>query len=409
MKKLDFENIKVLSPGEQIKKRIIEGFGDIDSFAKKINMEEQTVNKYLQKKRLGSKLFKTKLCEFFLADIDELVISEKDQIKSMVQNISDNLKLYKGNKDIHILSALKIVCIDYNLKEQALIMQRNIAMHYFDIGIADRAIDIIESAINLTKNIELLIKWKSELGLMYTYQCDYKKSRKLYEEIEKLLNKINKIDKKTMFLYYYRYGILENNTDNYFNAESLFLKSLVYAKTSEEIGNATTNIGLSFKLRQDYERAVKYYNKALEIFQDNSNKSRVFNNLAELYKSIKKYDKALYNIKLAFDHIDNGNMSKYFICYQTYAQIQIIRGEYEEVVEKLYDTIIAMEDSFVHRQIIIEGIRTLIGHCNKTHNTNMLNHIRGFLIRLIKKTPKKHDKYLNDLYGFIGEIGLYVM
>ena len=68
-----------------------------------------------------------------------------------------------------------------------------------------------------------------------------------------------------------------------------------------------------------------------------------------------------------------------------------------------------IEDSFVHRKIVVEGIKTLIDYCTKTHNMDMLDHIQDFLISLIAKTPEKHEEYLNNLYGFVGEIRLYMM
>jgi len=407
--KLNLSDIKIESPGQQVKKIILDKFGDIDSFAEKINMGVQTVNKYLKERKLGSKLFKTKLCKTLIMDIDELIKSDKEQIKSMVQNIYDNIEIYKDCNDIYILRKVQELCAKNNLRLEISKMNRNIGMYYFYSGGADRAIDFMEAAISSVKIPSYLIMWKSELALIYLCQCNYKKSRKLHEEIEELLNEANEIDERTMFLHYYRYGLLESNTSNQLSAEKLFRKSLEYAKTSSEIGNALTNIGLSFKLRERYEEAIKYYNKALDIFEDDLNKSRVFNNLAELYKLLGEYNKALGYIQLAFDHIEQGNIAKYFIYYQTYAQIKILMGEYQETISKLCELVKGVEDIFVHRQTVIEGIKTLIIYSKKTDNYSMLEHIQEFLVELIRKTPENYEKYLNDLYACIGDIRLYII
>ncbi|WP_432401732.1 tetratricopeptide repeat protein [Wukongibacter sp. M2B1] len=407
MKKFNLNHIKILSPKEQVKEKIIERFGDIYSFAKQIDIDVDILRQHLTEIELGANSFTEKLCEALDMNINELIKSDKEQIKNMVRSISENLRLYRNNEDIHVLNALKVLCVDNNLKAEDLVMQRNIAMYYFYIGITNRAIGAMENTINLVKNRNLLIKWKSELGLMYFSQCNYEKSRKVHEEVEKLLNKANRVDKRTKYLHYYRYGLLESNTTNYLSAERLFEKSLKYAKSSTDKGDSIVNIGVSYKWRGDYKEAIEYYNKALDVFEEEANKSKVYNNLAEVYKCLGEYDKALLHIQKAFDIMDKNNIAKHFLYYQTYAQIQILKGDYEKVVNKLYELVMGIEDYFVYDQIKIEGIRTLIDYCIKTNDIDMLEHIRDFLISLIEKKTEDHEEYLNVLYGFVGEIRLY--
>ncbi|WP_432665721.1 tetratricopeptide repeat protein [Wukongibacter baidiensis] len=407
MKKFNLSHIKILSPEEQVEEKIIERFGDVDSFAKQINMDTKTVYQYLKELEQGSNLFKDKLCEALNMKSDELIKSDKEQIKNMVQSISDNLQTYQGNEDLYILNALKVLCVDNNLKVEALVMQRNIAMYYFYTGITNRAVGAMENTISLVKDRDLLIKWKSELGLMYFSQCNYEKSRKVHEEVEKLLNKANRVDKRTKYLHYYRYGLLESNTSNYLSAERLFEKSLEYVKSSTDKGDSIVNIGLSYKRRGDYQEAIGHYNKALDVFEEGVNKSKAYNNLAELYKCLGEYDKALLYIQKAFDNMDKNNITRHFLYYQTYAQIQILKGDHEKVVSKLYELVMGMEDHFVYDQVKIKGIRTLIDYCIKTDDIDMLEHVRDFLISLIEKKTEDDEEYLNVLYGFIGEIRLH--
>lgn len=412
LEKLTFDDIDIKSPGEQIKKVIIHKFGDIDSFAKEIGMEAETVNRHLEKSKLDSKLFKSKLCDAFSTSLDELVKSQEDQIKEMVEHIYNNIEIYKDHYDIHTFRKLQRLCGENGFELEALKMSRNIGMYYFYNATIDRAIRAMQEAVSSIKISSYLIKWKSELGLMYFSQCDYKRSRKNREDVEKLLgeiDEINEIDERTIYLHYYRYGLLENSTDNYFSAEKRFQKSLKYAKISSDIGDTMMNIGLSFELRENYQEAIEYYNKALDVFDDDLSKSRVFNNLAELYKKLGEYDKALNYIQRAFNYIGKNNISEYFIFYETYSQIQMLKGEYQEVIDKLYTLITDMEDIILYKQIVIEGIKTLISYCKRTDNISMLEHIEDFVTKLIRKTPEHYEKYLNNLYAIIGEIRLYIL
>jgi len=399
--KLNLGDIKIMSPGQQVKKIILDRYGDIANFAEEINMEAQTVNQYLKEARLGSRLFRSKLCDVFGKGLDEIVKSKNEQIKNMVQDIYDNIKIYKDANDIHTFKKVQALCIDNNLELEFSKMNRNIGMYYFYYGAIDRAIGAMKVAISSIKNPSYLIKWKSELGIMYFLQCDYVKSRKMYEDVEELLDKVNGIDEEAVFLHYYRYGVLENNTERYSNAEKYFRKSLEYAKTIIDIGDTITNIGLSFKLRKSYEEAIEYYNKGLDIFEDDLSKSRVFNNLAELYKLLGEYDKALNYIRLAFNHVDRGNISKCFIYFETYAQIQISRGEYREGMD--------IPNMLSCKQIIIEVIHGLIDESKKTDNISKLKRIEAFIENLIRNTPTQYEKYLNGLYACIGEIRLYIL
>jgi len=87
MDKLALSDIKIKSPGKQIKEKIIDEFGDISNFAKKINMDTNTVKQYLKETKVGSETFKIRLCRIFDKGINELVKSEKEQIKDMVHTI----------------------------------------------------------------------------------------------------------------------------------------------------------------------------------------------------------------------------------------------------------------------------------------------------------------------------------
>lgn len=337
------------------------------------------------------------------------IISPQEQVRNIVQNIYDNIQMYKDVNDIHTLKKAEILCIDNNFKIELSKMFRNIAMYHFYNGSIDCAIFAMENAINSIDILTYLVKWKSELGVIYFSQCDYINSRRLHKEVNELLVGIDNIDEKILHLHYYRYGLLENDTENYHSAEIYFRKSLEYAKTSLEMGDAITNIGLSFKLRNNYDEAIKYYNKALKVFEDDSSKSKVYNNLANLYKSSKEFDKALHYIQLAFDHIDIEDIEKQFIYYHTYAEIQIISDRNKEALNKLYELATSTQNIFTYKQYVLEAIQTLVNYYKQNDNINMLRDVENLVKNLAEGTSSRYERYLNDLYSCIGDITLYIM
>lgn len=401
MDKLTLNDIKIKSPGKQVKEIVINSFGSLGNFAKEIGIEVRTINLYLKERKLGSDTFKIRLCRVLDKGMDEIIESEDEQIKEMVQNIYDNIKMYKDEEDIAVLSKLKELCIKNKLQLDTLKMQRNIAMCYFYRNQIDRAKVFIELAIDSVKNPDYLIKWKSELGLMYFYKREYKESKKLYAEVAKLLKEYSEIDDETKFLHYYRYGILQNNTNHPGSAEKLFQKSLEYAGTSFYKGNAVMNIGISFAKQNKYRKALEYLRKSLDFFKDDLHKSMLFNNLAEIYRSLKEYDKALYYANLAVSYIDNENLERLFTYYQTYSQILIHKGEVGEAINRLIELINQVENRFVYKKFIIDGINIIAQYILMTRNINILEDMEELIYQSINNTPSHNKKYIKELKSYI--------
>ncbi len=386
MGKLKIDDVKLKAPGKQVEEMLIDRFGSIKSFAREIEMHPRTIRQYLKEKRVGSDGFRVKLTNIFDKGISEIIVSEEEQLKEIVENVYDNIREYKDEEDMEVLKAVKKLCIENELNLQSLKMQRNIAMAYFYRNEADRGIGFMESTINRINIREYLIKWKSELGLMYFYQCKYKKSKELFDEVEELLTKVTKIDDRTLFLHYYRYGILKSNMGSHYSAQKLFEKSLDYAKTSVERGNAMMNMGLSFKSQKKYKKDIEYHNKALICFKNNLSKSSIIlNNLADTYNLLGEYDRALYYIKLALNYVDEEDFEKSFVYYQTYAQILMCKGEFKEAIYKLLELIDKAQGEFVYRKFIIEGINTIVECGKRSNDKDILKEIEEVILKVIDK------------------------
>lgn len=397
MNKLKLKDIKIKSPGKQIKERILEQFESIEEFAQLVDLYPNSLQRYLRSRKIPNS-FKVKLVNVLNKGYDEIVLSENQQVRRLVESISENIEVYKGKNDIKILGRLKDLSIERNMVLETAKMNRNISLYYYDKEDISFAIEYMRLAISgIENNYSFLVSCISLLGLMYFFKHNYSKSKEVLEEAEEFLPKIN--DNKILFYYYYRRGILyscmyEKEPDKLEMAKEMFIKSLNFAKEKFELGNSIMNIGIVYKKQNAFEKAIRYYYKALKIFDDDFNRSVIYNNLADGYKVIGKYEEALYYIKKAFGCLDDKSIVKSFIYYQTYVQIKMFKGESKEIIEKLKELLAKVDDFFIYSQSIFRGIETIIDYGKVYENTIVLKELDDLIVKLSEECDGEYDKEL---------------
>lgn len=150
--------------------------------------------------------------------------------------------------------------------------------------------------------------------------------------------------------------------DNYEKAIDYLLKSKKVYENVENIDKNSlagvyTNLGLAFTGNEEYEQAMKYYNKALSLIEGKKNYSyeaAIFNNIGEvqfkmneLSKAKNYYDKAL---KL-YSKIDNSkgigtaltNLAKTHLAKESYEDAISIAEKALEYLEKSNDLVSKVE------------------------------------------------------------------
>jgi len=343
----------------------------------------------------------------------ERAINEADNEKltAMVEYVSQNIKSYKGEKDIDILQLLKKRCYDKGLTIETVKMYRAVGMYNFYSNNMMFAKDKLRLAINKAGEIErkdLVAAYSSELGLVYFYEHEHILAKIEYKRVEKLLPDIPELDKHILFLYYYRYGILHRTLHEYELSKHEFEKALSYTEEKAEMGLALMNIGINYKRQSDFDKALEYYEKALGIFEnkDYINKSRLYNNLAELYKTADDYNKALKHITKAFDCLDNKDVSQLFIYFTTYTEIMVLMGEPEKALDKFMEMFYHIEDITVYKSYITENIDSLttIG----AGNIKMLKKLEAVVDTLIKYTSEENTEYKKELERCLKNIRMYI-
>lgn len=338
-----------------------------------------------------------------------IVMSEHQQISDNVELVTKNIREYKKESDLAVLEHLNDLCIKENMTVEMANMYRNIGMyHFYTNNLNDAAISM-QLAIDLLRRencISLLIEYYSELGLVYFYNREYLYSKRYYEETEELLMQVSDINRHVIYLHYYRYGILLSNMQEYENSKLKLEKALLFAEDEKDTGLIIMNIGLLYKRQKDLKIALRYYSKALCLFDDKNMKSKsiVYNNIAEVYKILGQYGKALSYIDKAFNCITDNDLSRLFVYFNTYTEIKILMGERESVLDEFLALLVRVEDFHLYKGLIIEGISNMI--VIGSEDRNILKRLEDAIVSLIESNTYDNEEYIKELKVCIGNIRL---
>ncbi|MBW4359957.1 tetratricopeptide repeat-containing sensor histidine kinase [Flavobacterium taihuense] len=167
-------------------------------------------------------------------------------------------------------------------------------------------------------------------------------------------------------------------------------KGLYYAqKTKNEklIGDAYGNLGTAYEIKSDYAHALKNLYKALTIFENLNDKTKlisIFNNLGLIYIDLKNYPEGLifYNkaLRLSYQSKKERNVS---LLLNNIGDVYLQKKEYKNALNYFYKALIInkkLED--------IEGIGlnlSNIGICN----INLKNYEKG--IEMLNKSIATYD------------------
>lgn len=101
---------------------------------------------------------------------------------------------------------------------------------------------------------------------------------------------------------YYRNDLLYNNIDSALTLANVQLEFAKKKNYKKEIASAINNIGIIYYFKEDKEKALDYYNKAVLLFNENGDPKSAagtYSNMGLIYKSKGNYLKALESYKLA--------------------------------------------------------------------------------------------------------------
>ncbi|MEF9934756.1 MAG: hypothetical protein RR539_04925 [Clostridium sp.] len=305
-KKLKLNQIKIISPGIQIKNKILEEFESIDSFAEKFSLYPETVHQYLFRKDLGSTSFKIKLTSAFNTGFNNIYKTEKDQIKEYVESITNNISQYNRVADEKMLDIVKNLCFKNEMFFEFILMCRNYSLYYYGQGLINRSVAYASLVLNFTErtNNKKLDKYIIELlHITSTYDhksIDINKHKKL---IKNYISKKPNIDDRE------------------------------YCEICSLIGKIYHNIG-------EYHNALKYFTSAMEYADSNGVRASEYIHIAREYQCLGNFNKSLYYYDEFTKIIEPGDY-RYSYYLEGMAYLNFVQGYYieaEEYVNKLIKT-----------------------------------------------------------------------
>jgi len=168
------------------------------------------------------------------------------------------------------------------------------------------------------------------------------------------------------------------------------------------------NIGINYEVQSNFNKALEYYDKALDTFEKNDyfSKSLVHNNLAELYKATGDYKKALKHINKAFEYLDNKDSTRLFTYFTTYTEISVLTGEPEKALDKFGEMLLHIEDFAVYKSLVIEGTDSLIAA--GARDEKILKKLEALILKVIEDTSAENHEYKKELERCLRNIRKYM-
>lgn len=345
MKKIGLNEIKIKTPGLQIREKIIEKFGSVKAFAEEIGLYESTIDQYLSSKNLGSSTFKIRTMKAFGMDFNDLYMSDEQQVRYLTSTISWYINDYNQFKDIMIFDKLKQICLQRKLYEDYAIVCRCYAHYFMNQGKKDRAHAYIEVAANSMRGRENIDRF----GL-YLSELIYMKGKDVSKSVfNKLLVEYNQIIKKVK-------GPLTK-------------------------GHMYSNIGSVFESLGDYEKSKLYYKKVFDYHKDSKSRALIYMHMGNVEKTLGNNEKALLNYRKAEKLLSlEDDFIKYV--YDEYALYYLKAGDVKKA-EKYIDKIFSKE----------------------SWKISSLNHSFLLTFARIKILLKKENEIINVVKKLLNEIG----
>jgi tetratricopeptide (TPR) repeat protein len=197
------------------------------------------------------------------------------------------------------------------------------------------------------------------------------KAEELYEV---LLEQIS--DESDKAHYYHQLGYIKNAQGDYEKAIWYYEKSLeIYRKTfpanHPSLATSYSNIGLVYDNMGEYSKALSFYEKSLEIFQktlpaNHPSLATSYNNIGSVYKTMGEYSKALSFFEKSLEISQKtlpANHAHFATSYNNIAGVYYNMGEYSKALSyferalNIFKT--ALPADHPHLKIVRESIETV--------------------------------------------------
>lgn len=411
MKKLTLDDIEIKSPGKQAKALIFEKYGSVQKFSKAIDIAPRTIYQYLKRTDLGSAKFKLKFIDAFNSSFNELILTKENQIKRFVDIIFDDIPKYTSIEDLQAITEVMKLCIEEDLKLEIIRMERNKAMYYLRDNRIEHCIEMLQELISKVYRLKYYNHWlyfNCDLARAYGSLGDYATAQKVFNNlnIDVIKEAIdNHFKNRAQYKYYYGFGVLNNRMGNHDQAKILLEKSIKCTDNIVYIGASTMNIGLSYKKKGNFDKALDYYFNALDIQTSKEHQTTLYNNIGEIYKQKGQYEIAIQYIEKAKKLIEKYNIKRKYTTFITYLEIKVLEGFTENALLKLINWTTKYNGKFVDTEFLVSGLNTIIDLSKKLNSHTSLRIVEDSIMDLIYKS--ENQVYIKELQCCLGSISRF--
>lgn len=371
LKYLELKNKRLMADTDEERKKVAI---ELEELSRKVQQEPgdlEDINELLYEQALG----------YYFIDENDVALKIVERILSTTID-TDSLML-KGD----ILYQQGNYWESIKAYDELLNIEREYAHAYFRKGLSFKALDNQDAALSCFLecqkynpnhryvNNELMKIYKARYRT-YHHQDDYIKSLEHAKEQVRISP-----DKS---YYVIDLGIIHLDGYNLNEAIKVFEEATAIDETN---GYPYNNIGFAYIIMGEFEKAIEYYDKAIELIGDSD--MLPYLNKAEVYRAIGQFDKAIELYKLIASKRNNPNAENENLL-ETYKQM----GNWKEalkIVSKIYEN-----DREGELDYLLDSgeLYALVGEQKKS-------------LSLYKKAIKK-NKAIAKAYLRMGEFYLYV-
>jgi signal transduction histidine kinase len=236
-----------------------------------------------------------------------------DSLEKHLGNLKDRDKITVLNQlselylDVNTIKGIEYgkealeISQENNLDSDKAISLKNLGMLYYASGNLSDALTNFYLATQVYEKLNLkenIVGVDIQIGDIYFDLDDYDKSLEIYQSA---LNMTNNIDSKALLLS--NIGNIFSMRDDKEKALKYFFESLGFEEkvvNKKSISDTYSNIAIIYEDQGKYEDALKFYKKcySLELATNNINGASTSNiNIGSLYAKMREYDKAISDIQ----------------------------------------------------------------------------------------------------------------
>jgi len=405
MNKLKKEQVLIQGEGLQIKALLSES--QLNKIAEELNLNIDTINQYLRRKKLPIK-FINELRKLYPSIWSKLKKLE-EQLETILLEIKEEIEVYEGEEDSEIFEYLMEQTSKIKNQYLFILAKGNYGRFMINRKKTCQAEKILKEVIALSEKNnfhDLAIDYTIEMAYSLYLEKRFKEGLNEIIQVESQVKKICLSERhETCYRFFYFKGILLEALKQHPKARNEFKKAIDFTENQFKIGRAFMNLAISYKNDGHYPSAIKYNEKALDIYKklnDIEMISIIKNNMANVYFKINEIEKALFLIKSAIDEApENILLNRKLNMYNSYFEIaNFANYDLKNIVESIFSLLREGEKIIQNKFIIQESVELILNNC-------MIEQKKKLLTIFLELLSKELEEYELEFFkARVGEITL---